>query len=158
MTSALDSESRAKVGEHARVASLTQQLESIKNKKRAVAEKRKTQLEFLEDGDRQIVALRAEQIVNGGPKTERQDTLTMKLIEAREQVRQLELDEQALIMAEETVSASLDDAIAEAHKQAAKQLMARYDLEYGNMKEILAQARIVNDRSSRWMLSFARAG
>jgi hypothetical protein len=102
--------------------------------------------EVIADGDERLVTLRADQIVNGSPPTERQDTVSLSLAESREALRKLELDEKALLMAEQTVLTAVREAERQAKAQAGQRLIASYQQEIRKLKALVDQAQVANDR------------
>ncbi|MBA3754243.1 MAG: hypothetical protein H0X01_08930 [Nitrospira sp.] len=107
-------------------------------------EKLITLRQVLEDGDQQLVSLRADEIVNGNRKSERHDTLAQTLADAREQIRNFEREE-ALLLAEQTVSATVRDAERHARAQAGQRLLAAYQQHVKKLKALVEQARAVNE-------------
>ena len=102
--------------------------------------------EVLADGDERLVALRADEIVNGNRKSEQHETLMQSLTEAKEQIRGLEREEQALVMAERTVSAAIREAERVAKAQAGARLVAATKQEVKKVRALIEQAQTANER------------
>ncbi len=129
-----------------RASGVQDQLQSVRDSLTAVRDRVLVVKQIIHDGDHRLVSLRAEQIVSGKPKSERHDTLTSTLAESREELRTLELEEQALLLAEKTVSATLAKAERQARADAAQRLLSEYRQATNALRDILDQAEAANDR------------
>jgi hypothetical protein len=130
----------------ARLTTAQEKLHMVRDTMGSVREKMDTLRQVISDGDEKLVTLRANQIVNGSPQNERQDTLSITLAESREELRNLELEEKALLMAEQTVLAAVREAERQAKAQAGQRLIAAYQAEVKTLKALVDQAQTANDR------------
>ena len=84
--------------------------------------------------------------MNGHTKSERRDTLAQSLADAREHIQSLEREEQALLMAEETVSSAVREDERQARAQAGDRLLSACQQEVKKLKTLVEQARGANER------------
>jgi hypothetical protein len=147
MLSSVESESRvAEWQQDKNVLTVKEKRRLIQEALAETREKLTTFRQVLEDGDQRLVALRADEIVNGHTKSERHETLAHTLADAREQIQSLEREEQALFLAEQTVSVAVRDAERQAKSQACQRLIAAYQQEIRKLKALVEQAQLANDR------------
>ena len=112
----------------------------------ATREKLAALRQVLEDGDERLVSLRADEILNGNTKSERRDTLAQSLDEAKAQISTLVREEQALVLAEHTVTTAVREAERQARAQAGDRLLSAYQQEVKKLKTLVEQARVANER------------
>jgi hypothetical protein len=147
MTSAVETESRIADWQQEKSVLTAQDKRRLIRETLAVTREKLTALrKVLENGDQQLVALRADEIVSGNRKSERHDTLAQTLADATEQIRRLEREEQALLLAEQTVSSAVHDAERQARAKAGERLLAVYRHEVEKLKTLVEQAQTVNER------------
>jgi hypothetical protein len=147
MTSAVETESRIVDWRQDQAVSTAQDKrrlirETLETTREKLAELR----QVLEDGDQRLLVLRADEIVHGNQKSEQHETLAHSLADARERIKNLEREEQALLLAEQTVSSAVRDAERQARTKAGERLLAVYRHEVEKLKTLVEQAQTVNER------------
>jgi hypothetical protein len=147
MTSAVETESRiADWQQDKNVLTARQKRRMIHETLTATREKLAAVRQVLADGDERLVSLRADEILSGNVKSERRDTLTQSLVDARQQIKDLEREEQALVLADQTVSSAIREAERQARAQAAERLLEAYHQEVQQFKALVEKIRAANDR------------
>jgi hypothetical protein len=97
------------------------------------------------DLEQQHVEERAREIVSGDKNRERNDRLVSGLIEAREKLKNLQFEEQSLVLAEKTVGSSVRKLESQAKSEARQRIVAAYQKEARKMRTLALQVQEAND-------------
>jgi hypothetical protein len=122
-----------------------QKLHNVRQTMAQVREQIETLQQAIMDGDQKLIALRADQIVRDSTNDERYELAAITLADQREQLRNLEAELKALVMAEHKVEQTCREADRVARGQAAEHLLNDYRDTIAQLQEVLEKAERINN-------------